>query len=112
MNIELTYLIKAVSYCGVAIASVILFSQYNKLLFIILSIVLFALLYLDRSVDPVIVILSGLVGALTESVIMTMASSSWKYIKPDIYNLPIWLIPLWSIASYGVHNLYKIKMST
>ncbi len=103
------HFVTATIFCGAAAAAVILLSSYNNILFVILLGILSTILLYDQSINPVILISSGAIGAITESIIMTYAQSSWSYVKPDIYNLPIWLIPLWSVAGYGVHSLYKIK---
>ncbi len=35
---------------------------------------------------------------ITEAIYIHFFNETWKYINPDIINIPYWLIPFWSIA--------------
>jgi hypothetical protein len=44
-------------------------------------------------------VVGGFGGAIVESICIKYGIKTWKYMKPtDPLNVPIWLVPLWSIA--------------
>ncbi len=59
----------------------------------------------------ILYILIALCCVITESIYINFCDETWKYINPDIINIPYWLISIWSIAILliieGV-NLMKI----
>jgi hypothetical protein len=48
-------------------------------------------------------VLCGFGGTIVESISIKYGIKTWKYMKPTYpLNIPIWLVPLWSIASVVV----------
>ena len=45
---------------------------------------------------------------ITESLYVTFCKDTWVYKKPDIINIPYWLLPLWSIAFLLMIELINI----
>ena len=40
----------------------------------------------------------GIGAAFTEYIFIKYIKLSWDYRKPDIFSIPLWLIPLWGVA--------------
>jgi len=45
---------------------------------------------------------------ITESLYVSFCKDTWLYKKPDIINIPYWLLPLWSIAFLLMIELINI----
>ena len=68
--------------------------------FIYLSLIYLLCIYLFNIVNKTsfLYVIIAAACVITESIYITFFSETWKYINPDIINIPYWLISLWSIA--------------
>ena len=50
-------------------------------------------------------VLMGSAAAIVESIFIQYMDATWEYRSPDIFRIPYWLIPLWSIAIVVITQL-------
>tara|TARA_B100002051_G_C16721023_1_gene632435 strand:- start:1543 stop:1995 length:453 start_codon:yes stop_codon:yes gene_type:complete len=50
----------------------------------------------------------GIGGAVTEGLYIRYFADTWDYRAPKVFNLPLWLFPMWAIAAMIVVNLYPV----
>ena len=50
-------------------------------------------------------VLIGSAAAIVESIFIQYMDATWEYRAPDIFRIPYWLIPLWSIAIVVITQL-------
>lgn len=46
----------------------------------------------------ILYVLIAICCVITESIYINFCDETWKYINPDIINIPYWLVSLWSTA--------------
>jgi hypothetical protein len=51
----------------------------------------------------------GIVASMVENGYIQHIASTWDYRKPDVGNIPYWLVPLWSIAMVVITELSKLS---
>lgn len=49
----------------------------------------------------------GILAVFTEIIFITCFDDTWNYRKPDLYEIPYWLIPLWSQCVLLISILIK-----
>jgi hypothetical protein len=49
----------------------------------------------------------GVTGALLEAFCIMFCDKIWNYKHPDLFGIPFWLIPLWSVVAIVIVELYK-----
>ena len=87
------------------------FASKNSHRFILLCILLVLSCFLLKDKKIVYYLLLGLCAALTESIFIIYLPNTWSYKIPEIFEIPYWLLPLWSIAILLVINIYtSIKL--
>lgn len=101
-----TNTLKAGIACALAILAVIIFSNNKALLLCTLLAILMTLYYMTNY-HILFFVIAGLSGAIAEIIIMSFSKHSWDYRDTQIFGIPLWLIPLWSIASAGVIGIYE-----
>lgn len=50
----------------------------------------------------------GLAGSFTEIIFINFIKNTWDYRDPDLFKIPLWLIPLWGIAALFVVNINQL----
>lgn len=83
-------------------------SNYNRFIFTLFlylfSIIMFKIDYKDAVLYFVIAICCS----ITEYFFIKFIRHSWDYRKPDLYLIPYWLIPLWTIAVVIITEIVKL----
>ncbi len=88
------------------------FTSKNSHRFILLCILLVLSCILLKDKKIVHYLLLGLCTALTESIFIIYLPNTWSYKTPEIFEIPYWLLPLWSIAILLLINVYtSIKLA-
>lgn len=89
-----------------SLLSVILLWNYNIILTITLLIIgLIMLKILNKFENYITFIVCGIFGASAE--ILAVYYSVWTYNNSSYLGIPIWLVPLWALASIFMNNLTK-----
>lgn len=114
LNNPTTFIKKIVSIIIIYILILTIFkiTYKNSHRFILLCIllVLSCVLLKDKKIVPYLLL--GLCAALTESIFIIYLPNTWSYKTPEIFEIPYWLVPLWSIAILLVINIYiSIKLA-
>lgn len=92
----------------ISIGLVILLSNKTYILFGAL-VLLLIVIHLIRPQPILFYVICGLGGSITESFAIKYGAKTWKYIEPTkSLNIPIWLIPLWTIAGIVVLRVGQI----
>ena len=55
---------------------------------------------------PWLFILFALFAGPVAEIILMQFNSTWRYISPDLLGIPVWLFPLWAIASITIVTVY------
>jgi len=106
MNKDLKLVIVTAAYYPFAILSLWMFWEQSILLMLILFILAFIELIIIKSNKLIILFFLGcLAGPVIESV--AIARGSWRYSLPEIYNIPLWLIPAWGNVTIFAVTFYK-----
>ena len=66
----------------------------SLLLLYIVSIIMFKIKYIIGIVSFFVAILC----TATDHIIIKYSKFSWYYIKPDLFTIPLWLVPVWGLA--------------
>jgi hypothetical protein len=106
MNKDLKLIIITGIYYPVAVLSLWIFWKESMMLTLILFIIAIIELIVTKSRKLIILFLLGcVVGPIVESV--AIWRGSWSYSMPEIYNIPLWLIPAWGNVTIFVVTFYK-----
>lgn len=70
------------------------------------------LAYLKHIVVPIkkelaCFIIIGIVGSGIESLIISFGNAPWVYAEPFLFNIPLWLMPLWGLAGTIFISLHE-----
>jgi len=79
---------------------------------ILLSLLVIFLAYLKHKLCPLKkeflwFILVAPLGATAEALMMYIGGNPWIYVNPSVFNIPLWLIPLWGYAGILFVTLYE-----
>lgn len=92
----------------IAIASLLcvaLLWNHNLILFIALMILAAVMLLMNKSKQELkTFIFCAFFGAIAESI--AIFSGAWSYSNPNLFDIPLWLIILWGIASIFIVRVY------
>ena len=109
MNLKIDKDILILLYIVVTVISIIFLNGLDTLLFMILFLIT-CLIYLSTDITLNFLIVIGIVGSLTESVIILLSKNTWSYKNPELFNVPIWLPLLWAIAGSGVISINNLVL--
>ena len=87
-------------YIIVTVLTVIVLNKSKTSLFIALSLIL-GLMYYSLNLNIYYLIITGIMGALTEGIIFYFTTDLWKYRDPLFFYIQLWLPLLWAIAGGG-----------
>ena len=100
INIGLVYLLTLFLFYTIK-------KEYIRLLLALL-IYLFGIFIFEHDYKLAIIYLGVAVCCvITESIFITFFDETWNYRKPDIINIPYWLIPIWAIAIILIIEINK-----
>lgn len=105
------YTIKVAFFSILTLLTFIFIKDENNI-FIILSLILLMMYLSDTSKSIYFYILSSIIGATTEAIIMFFTNNIWSYKNPNIMGIPYWLIPLWGIVAGGIMSINEIVNTT
>lgn len=109
MNLEIDKDILILLYIVVTVISIVFLNGLDALLFMILFLIT-CLIYMSTNISINFLIVIGITGSLTESVIMLLSKNAWSYRNPGLFNIPIWLPLLWAIAGSGVISINNLVL--
>ncbi len=93
---------------SISLILVILLSDYQYVLTGILIILLF-ILYKINPKPILFYVICGIGGTIAEMLAIKYGNKTWNYSEPvKILNIPLWLIPLWSIAGVFIVEIFQI----
>ncbi len=89
-----------------SLTSVALLWKYNLILVITLIVLATLMLLMNKSKQELLTfIFCAFFGAIAE--IFAVIFGAWEYTNPNLFNIPIWLIVLWGIASVFMVRVYN-----
>ena len=103
----------ALVFIAVVVVTVSLFWKQS----LILTLLLITLAFIKQKISPtkgalIWFVTTGILGPTMESVIIWLGINPWTYTSPFLFNVPIWLFPLYGLTGmifvtlyYGVLNL-------
>src|SRR3989344_3513558 len=96
----------AIGFVGLTIGAASLWWQQTQLLTLLLILLAIA----KQQVAPIKkatiwVVVAGVLGTVTESLIMWLGGQPWMYVQEQVFNFPLWLPFLWGMVGLIVVTL-------
>lgn len=98
----------ALSFIVLGVISVIVFWKQS----ILLALLLVLLAFIKQKMSPikgafVWFIIIGALGSTMEGVIIWLGGNPWTYASPFMFDVPVWLFPLYGLAGVVFITLYE-----
>lgn len=99
-----TEIIKTILFPILTLSSVIILWNFNYLLTLVLFLIAVLWLYFNYEKNYILTfVICSLLGAFAE--VVAIQFGVWQYSNPSFLGVPIWLFPLWGLASLTMMSI-------
>lgn len=85
-------------YCTLLVIFFMFQSNMIRFVLIVLLYIFSIIIFKIKYIIGIISFLIAIGCTATEHILIKYSKFSWFYIKPDLFTIPLWLIPVWGLA--------------